>query len=272
MGGTPKILEMDSSSTNLSEALGDFCEAQGIDLQHIAAGAHRQLGKVERHAHWFSQIFERVANECRPSSSEEFVTCALQRQIAKNAFISESGASPYQLVFGENLSPVIGSTIGVRGGRWYGAGLILGRIGIKWIVAHRRNFLRCSPEHLRLATNEEKTVAQCDTNELLGIKNLLEKGQFPKGQFVDLVSQEKPQEPEQVEQHVQQDVRARTAAELVHPLPEADQPQVNAPEELSARRHDIAPNEQGPESSRTGPSRVPPPDFVKTEEWSHKNG
>lgn len=170
------------------------------------------------------------------------------------------------------MSQVIGSTFGVRGGRWYGAGLILGRIGIKWIVAHRRNFLRCSPEHPRLATNEEKTVAQCDTNELLGIKNLLEKGQFPKGQFVDLVSQEKPQEPEQVEQHVQQDVRARTAAELVHPLPEADQPQVSAPEELSARRHDIAPNEQGPESSRTGPSRIPPPDFVKTEEWSHKNG
>ena len=74
MGGTPKILEMDSSSTNLSEELGDFCEAQGIDLQHIATGAHRQLGKVERHAHWFSQIFERVANECRPSSSEEFVS------------------------------------------------------------------------------------------------------------------------------------------------------------------------------------------------------
>ena len=89
------------------------------------------------------------------------------------------------------MSQVIGSTFGVRGGRWYGAGLILGRIGIKWIVAHRRNFLRCSPEHPRLATNEEKTVAQCDTNELLGIKNLLEKGQFPKGQFVDLVSQEK---------------------------------------------------------------------------------
>ena len=101
------------------------------------------------------------------------------------------------------------------------------------------------------------------------------KGSVSKGQFVDLVSQENPQEPEQVEQHVQQDVRARTAAELVHPLPEADQPQVSAPEELPARQHDIAPNEQGPyglESSRTGSSRVPTPDFVKTEEWSHKNG
>jgi hypothetical protein len=36
---------------------------------------------------------------------------------------------------GENLSQVIGSTTGVRGGRWHGAGLILGRIGINWIAS-----------------------------------------------------------------------------------------------------------------------------------------
>ena len=79
-----------------------FCEAQGIDLQHIAADAHWQLGKVERHGHWFSQIFERVADECRPTNPEEFADCVLQTQTAKNAVISESGASPYQLVFGRN--------------------------------------------------------------------------------------------------------------------------------------------------------------------------
>eukprot|EP00435_Cladocopium_sp_Y103_P072224 s637_g39.t1 len=100
--GPPKVLEIDSSSSNLSDALGDFCEAHGIDMQHIAADAHWQLGKVERHGHWFSQIFERVADECRPTTAEEFVACVMQTQTAKNTLISESGASPYQLVFGRN--------------------------------------------------------------------------------------------------------------------------------------------------------------------------
>lgn len=86
MGGTPEILEMDPSSTNLSKALGDFCETQGIDLQHIAAGAHRQLGKVERHAHWFSQIFERVAKECPPSSSEDFFQVCFTKANCKECF------------------------------------------------------------------------------------------------------------------------------------------------------------------------------------------
>ena len=84
----------------------------------------------------------------------------------------------------------------LRGGRWHGAGMILGKLGVNYIVAHRRSLFRCSPEHLRHATSEEKTVADFDDNELLGIKNLLEKGQFPKGQFVDLVNTTLPPSPE----------------------------------------------------------------------------
>ena len=80
----------------------------------------------------------------------------------------------------------------VKGGRWYGAGMILGRLGINFIVAHRRSIFRCSPEQLRFATSEEQEVAKFDESELLGIKNLLEKGQFPKSQFTDLVNQEGP--------------------------------------------------------------------------------
>eukprot|EP00435_Cladocopium_sp_Y103_P030061 s1739_g7.t1 len=338
--GPPKVLELDSSSSNLSDALGEFCEAHGIDMQHIAADAHWQLGKVERHGHWFSQIFERVADECRPTTAEEFVDCVLQTQTAKNALISESGASPYQLVFGRNpripqdllqddvhvpASDAVLADAGyqrsqavrqsarlavlqcqdskalrlalrarprprrefvsgdwvyywrsqkwqngvlLRGGRWHGAGLILGRLGTNWIVAHRRSLLRCSPEHLRLATGEEKTVAQFDTNELLGIKNLLEKGQFPKGQFVDLVNQETPQEPEQVMQHVQQDARARTAAELIQPPTEAERPDVSAPEEPSEGSNVPESGPPGPyESTSAGSKRMPPPGFVKTEEY-----
>ena len=77
----------------------------------------------------------------------------------------------------------------VEGGRWYGAAMILGHIGKNLIVAHRRSILRCVPEHLRHASQEEASVAEFPHNELLGIKNLLERGQFPKSQFEDLVSQ-----------------------------------------------------------------------------------
>ena len=45
---------------------------------------------------------------------------------------------------------------------------------------------------MRFATSEEQEVAKFDESELLGIKNLLEKGQFPKSQFTDLVNQEGP--------------------------------------------------------------------------------
>ena len=55
-----------------------------------------------RHGQWFARIFEKVIDECRPTSAEEFVDCVLQTQVAKNSLITEQGASPYQLVFGRN--------------------------------------------------------------------------------------------------------------------------------------------------------------------------
>ena len=103
----------------------------------------------------------------------------------------------------------------IRGGRWHGAGMLLGKIGVNWIVAHRRSIFRCSPEQLRLATDQEKTVAANEDNHLLGIKNLLESGQFPKSQFVDLVQQGNPPAPEDVlDQEQQRSLGAKTAAEL----------------------------------------------------------
>ena len=62
-----------------------------------------------------------------------------------------------------------------RGGKWHGAAMVLGRIGRNLIVAHRRQLLRCAPEQLRHASFEERTVAEFPDNELLGIRNLLER-------------------------------------------------------------------------------------------------
>ena len=95
----------------------------------------------------------------------------------------------------------------------YGAALVLGKISVNSVVAHRRNLFRCSPEQLRYASSDEKTIGSERTSE--GVKTLLEKGQFPKSQFFDLVNQDTPDAPEQVADAVRQDAVARSAGELV---------------------------------------------------------
>lgn len=96
--GPPEVLETDPSEPNMSRDVANFCDGLGIHIQSIAAGSHWQLGKVERHGSWFESIFQRVCDECQPQSAEEFVECVIQTQSAKNALITEAGASPYQLV------------------------------------------------------------------------------------------------------------------------------------------------------------------------------
>jgi len=63
------------------------------------------------------------------------------------------------------------------------------------MVAHRRNILRCAPEHVRHVTEEEKIIVESPESELLGIKNLLSQGQFPRNQFIDLLQQSAPPDP-----------------------------------------------------------------------------
>lgn len=73
-----------------------------------------------------------------------------------------------------------------NGGRWYGTAIVIGQVGRNLILAHRRQ-LRCSPEHVRLATTEERQLVQTPKAELLGIKDLIEGGAFNSQQFVDCV-------------------------------------------------------------------------------------
>ena len=252
--GVPSCLVSDPAKPNISDALADYCEGLGITMIHTAAEAHWQNGKVERHGQWFEQIHNRICDQIKPDTPEEFVERVQQPQIAKNSLISTSGASPYQLVFGRNprvpqgllqedpgvvasevtsLDSVFARAQQVRqaarlavlecqddkalraalrarprphrdfvsgdwvffwekgelikGGRWHGAAMVLGRLGRNVVVAHRRSVLRCDPEQLRMASSEEKTVAEFSQNELIGVKNLLERAQFPKGQFIDLI-------------------------------------------------------------------------------------
>ena len=304
--GPPQNITTDPAKPNISDALAAFLEGQGIKHHKIAADAHWQLGKVERHGQWFEKIFDRVCDECQPSSAEAFVDCIQQTQCAKNSLIATAGASPYQLVFGRNpripqdllqedvdlsaseavltdqqfarsqeirqsarkavlecqddkalrlalrarprahrnfqsgdwvyywRSQKWEQGVLIKHGKWNGAALVLGSIGRNVVVAHRRSILRCAPEQLRFASKEEATIAEFPQNELLGIRMLLEKGQFPRSQFTDLVPCGNPPEPEGiVESSTESNQVAQTAGEIaretrepipVEPAPETEPP------------------------------------------------
>ena len=81
---------------------------------------------------------------------------------------------------------------GVRivGGRWYGTAIVMGKVGRNFLVYHRRNLFKVSPEHLRHASLEERAVAQADGRDLLGLEKFLGEGDTIQGsQYVDLTNQ-----------------------------------------------------------------------------------
>ena len=100
--GPPQRLVLDPSQPNLSATFGEFCNNHGVDVQQTAAEAPWQLGKTERHGQWFQRILARVLDDMKPENEREWLSCVFQAQSAKNSLITESGASPYQLVFGRN--------------------------------------------------------------------------------------------------------------------------------------------------------------------------
>ena len=79
-----------------------------------------------------------------------------------------------------------------RGGKWHGSGIVIGLVGRNVIIAHRNHIIRCAPEHVRLATNEEKALIATSGSELLGIKDMIEGGTFRSSQYLDLLSQAYP--------------------------------------------------------------------------------
>ena len=327
--GPPQRIVLDPSQPNQSEVLSDFCNNVGTDLRHTAAESAWQLGKVERHGQWFQRVLQRVLDECKPQSEREYLCCIQQAQSAKNSLLTESGASPYQLVFGRNprvptdllqdaphvpavdaseaesawvrasqvrasarkavlechddralraalrarprvtrpfrsgdwvyywrTQKYIGGTK-IEGGRWYGAALVLGSLGRNLIVAHRRSIMRCSPEQLRFATPEEAVVAEFPDSELLGIRTLLEKGQFPKSQFVDLTQEGRPPEPDETTTAVPvaPEPPALNAAQCLQRQQTTDAPRTVAPVPLSG------PSTGGATAPTEGPANATPESY-----------
>ena len=80
----------------------------------------------------------------------------------------------------------------VNEGRWYGTAVVIGHVGRNLVILHRRHVLRCAPEQVRHATQEEKTLISTPQTELLGIKDMITKGNLQRKQFVDLVAESYP--------------------------------------------------------------------------------
>ena len=100
--GRPVEIIVDPAQTNLSEAFAGAQEQSGIRVLSIAAEAHNQLGKVEKHGHLFEVVFQKVLDAVQPSSKEEYHQCIRETMNSKNESLNHHGLSPCQHVFGRN--------------------------------------------------------------------------------------------------------------------------------------------------------------------------
>ena len=116
-----------------------------------------------------------------------------------------------------------------QGGRWYGTAVVLGAVGRNLVIVHRRQVLRVAPEQIRMATEEEKTLITSPKAELLGIKDLIEKGNLRSKQYVDLLPQSYPPGSEVSPSLTQREVAAEPARiEPVVAAPEPSLPPVQS--------------------------------------------
>ena len=100
--GPPVEIVVDPARTTTAMSIVDPLESSGVRINTIAAEAHNQLGKVEKHGHLFELILGKVLEQCQPTNRAEFELCVTQTMNAKNELINNKGLSPAQLVFGRN--------------------------------------------------------------------------------------------------------------------------------------------------------------------------
>lgn len=100
--GSPIEVVVDPAKTNTAEEVFARLEQDGTRITTIAAEAHNQLGKVEKHGHLFEVILQKVIDQVQPRDRTEYEQCVIQTCNAKNELLNHKGLSPCQLVFGRN--------------------------------------------------------------------------------------------------------------------------------------------------------------------------
>ena len=99
--GPPKVVMMDPARTNLGEPMQSLLDSLGIHCKPIAAEAHWQLGRTERHGGWFGNVLSKLVQENSPESKSDWEQLVTQAHV-KNTMIQNHGFTPFQFVFGRN--------------------------------------------------------------------------------------------------------------------------------------------------------------------------
>ena len=99
--GAPKELIIDPKRTNLGEAMSHPTEMEGTHVRPIAAEAHWQLGRTERHGGWFETVLRKLIDQFSPQDQDQWLQCVHHAHV-KNEMIQSYGYTPHQFVFGKN--------------------------------------------------------------------------------------------------------------------------------------------------------------------------
>ena len=102
--GACKQLVTDNESALCSEKFGKFMQERNIHIRTVAAYAHWQNGKTERHGEILQQMLKRCDSDHPINSSQEFSDILEQCCNAKNSLARHRGYTPEILVLGKSQS------------------------------------------------------------------------------------------------------------------------------------------------------------------------
>ena len=106
--GPCKQLVIDNASALCSDQFAKFMQSQDTHLRVVAAYAHWQMGKTERHGETIQQILNKYDHDHKIDSAEDFQQAIRQCCQAKNALSRIKGYTPEILVLGKSR-PLPGS-------------------------------------------------------------------------------------------------------------------------------------------------------------------
>ena len=109
--GPCKELVIDGDTAVCSEQFSNLAQSMNIRLRVVAAYAHWQLGKTERHGEILQEMLRKYDHEHPIQNSEEFMKALTQCCNAKNALSRHRGYTPEILVLGKSIQiPGVNST------------------------------------------------------------------------------------------------------------------------------------------------------------------
>ena len=108
--GPPQELVLDGESALCSEEFRNFTQRHSIQTRVVAAYAHWQMGKVERHGGIIQNMLDKYHHDRAITNPQEFEEALYQCCNAKNALSRAKGYTPEILVLGKS-SRVPGSIV-----------------------------------------------------------------------------------------------------------------------------------------------------------------